>query len=81
MKTNSLGKFFTIEQILKIDFQNFHNSWKASKGISWTFIGSLHNETEMLWKKYFTVFPRLKRSFISAFFNLHDYTFKQTCSF
>ena len=31
MKTNSMGKSFTIEKILKIDFQNFHVSWKASK--------------------------------------------------
>ena len=67
MKTNSIGKSFTIEKILKIDFQNFHISWEASKSISWTFISSLHNETivkyafdEMLWKKYFTVYPRFK---------------------
>ena len=60
MKTNSIGKSFTIEKILKIDFQNFHISWKASKSISWTFIGGLHNETivkyafhEMLGKKCF----------------------------
>ena len=31
MKTNSIGKSFTIEKILKIDFQDFHISWKASK--------------------------------------------------
>ena len=67
MKTNSIGKSFTIQKILIIDFQNFHISWKASKNISWAFLGSLHNETivkyifhEMLWKKYFTVYPRLK---------------------
>ena len=62
IKHENKGKSFTIEKILKIGFQNFHISWKASKGI---FIGSLHNETvkyvfhEMLWKKYFTVCPRL----------------------
>ena len=65
MKTNSIEKSFTIEKILKIDFQNFHISWKASKSISWIFIGSLHDETivkyvfhEMLWKKYFTLYPQ-----------------------
>ena len=41
MKENSVGKSFTIEKILKIAFQNFHISWNTSKGISWTFIGSL----------------------------------------
>ena len=35
MKTNSI----------EIDFQNFYISWKGSKSISWTFLGSLHNET------------------------------------
>ena len=45
MKTNSIGKSFTIEKILKIDFQNFHISWNVSKSISRTFLGSLHNET------------------------------------
>ena len=34
-----------VEKIPKIDFQNFHFSWKGSKSISETFIGSLHNET------------------------------------
>ena len=54
------------EKILKIDFQNFHISRKASKIMSWAFLGSLHNETavkyafhEMLWKKYFTVYFHL----------------------
>ena len=68
MKTNSIGKSFTIEEILKINFQNFHISWKGSKSISWTFLGSLHNETimkyafhEMPWKKHFTVYPCLKK--------------------
>ena len=68
MKTNSIGKYFTIEKILKINFQNFHISWKASKNISWGFLGSLHNQTivkyvfhEMLRKKYFTVYPRLQK--------------------
>ena len=68
MKTNSIGKPFTIEKILKIDFQIFHISWKAWKSISWTFHGSLHNETilkyvfhEMIWKKYFTLCPHLIR--------------------
>ena len=35
--------------------------------MSWTFIGSLHNETimkyvfhEMLWEKYFTLYPGFK---------------------
>ena len=66
MKTNSIEKSFTLEKILKFDFQNFYISWKSSKTISWTFIGSLHNETivkyvfhEMFWKKYFTVYPHL----------------------
>ena len=67
MKTNSIGKFFTIEKVLKIDIQNFHISWKASKNMSGTFLGRLHNETivkyvfhEMLWKKYLTVYAQLK---------------------
>ena len=34
-----------IEKILKVDFQNFDISWDVSKSISWTFLGSLHNET------------------------------------
>ena len=62
MKTNSIGKSFMIEKILKIDI-----SWNASKSISWTFLGNLRNETimiyvfhQILWKKYFTVYPRLK---------------------
>ena len=66
MKTNSIRKSLTIEKILKIDFKNSHISLKALKSISWAFIGSLHNETvmkyafhEMLWKKCFTVYPRL----------------------
>ena len=56
-----------MEQILKIDFQNFHISWNVSKSMSWTFLGSLHNETiakyvfhEMFWKKYFAVYSRHK---------------------
>ena len=74
MKTNSIGKSFTIEKILKIDFQNFHILWKASKSITWTFLGSLHNETivkyvfhEMLWKKYFTVYSRHYDYLFTAF--------------
>ena len=66
MKKNLIVKSFMIHKILKIDFSNFCMSWKASKNISWTFLGSLHNETiakyifhEMLEKKYFTVYPRL----------------------
>ena len=47
MKTNSIGKSFTIEKIPKIDFQNFHISWKSSKSKSWTFVGSLHSETNV----------------------------------
>ena len=71
MKTNSIGKSFTIEKILKIGFQNFLISWKASKYMSWTFLGSLH---EMLWKKYFTVYPGLKTTFkfqLNCFFWFH----------
>ena len=67
MKTNLIGKSFTIEKILKIDFKNFPISWKDSKSISWTFLGSLHNEIivkyvfhEMPWKKHFTVYPCYK---------------------
>ena len=45
METNSIVKSFMIEKILKIDFQNFYISWNVSKSISWTFLGSLHNET------------------------------------
>ena len=83
MKANSIGKSFTIEKILKIDFQNFHILWKASKSISWTFIGSLHNETIvkyafiMLRKKYFTVYPRPKRrSMKTITFKINGQTFK-----
>ena len=43
MKTNSIGKSFTI---VKIDFQNFHISCKASAiYIMDISFGSLHNET------------------------------------
>ena len=73
MKTNAIEKSFTIDKILKIDFQNFHISWKGSKSISWAFLGSLHHETiakyvfhEMLWEKYFTMYPR-----INGYNNLH----------
>ena len=66
MKTNSIGNSFTTEKTLQIDFQNFDISWKVSKKISWTFLGSLHDETivkhvfhEMLWKKFVTVYPHL----------------------
>ena len=69
MKINSIGKYFTIEKILKIDFQNSHISLKASKNISWAFLGSLHNETivkyvfhDMLWKKYFSLSSPLEIS-------------------
>ena len=65
MEANSIVKSFMIEKILKIDFQNFYISWNVSKS---TFLGSLHNETivkyafhEIVWKKYFTVYPRLNR--------------------
>ena len=51
MKTNSIGKSFTIEKSFM-----FHVSWKVSKSKSCAFLGSLHDETEMLWKKYFTVY-------------------------
>ena len=67
METNSIVKSFMIEKILKIDFQNVHISWNVSKSISWTFLGSLHNETivkyvfhEVFWKNYFTVYSRLE---------------------
>ena len=59
-----------IEKILKIDFQNFYISRNVWKSISWTFLGSLHNETiviyafhEIIWKKYFTVYPRLYKQY------------------
>ena len=45
MKTNPIGKSFTIDKVLKIDFQNFYISLKASKSMKGTFLGSLHNET------------------------------------
>ena len=68
-----------IEKILKVDFQNFYISLDVSKSISWTFLGSLHNETivkyafhEIVWKKYFTVYPRLyarlKRAPVSIYY-------------
>ena len=57
METNSAGKSFTIEKILKINFQNFHISWKASKDISWTFLGSLHKET-LSWNTYFMKYSK-----------------------
>ena len=47
-------------------WQNTSGACKGSKSMSWKFLGSLHDETiakyvfhEMLWKKYFTVYPRL----------------------
>ena len=47
-------------------FHDRENPENVSKIISWTFLGSLHNETnafhEIVWKKYFTVYPRLKGS-------------------
>ena len=80
MKTNSIGNSFTIEKILKIYFQNFHISWKASKSISWKFLGSLHNEIivkyvfhGMLWKKFFTVYPRFKNEKLQEHFGDHCY--------
>ena len=59
----------------KFNRKVFHHrktfSRKASKSISWIFVSSLHNETivkyvfhEMLWKKYFTVYPRLNNKFV-----------------
>ena len=45
MKTSSIEKSFAIEKILTIDFQDFDISSNASKRISWTFFGSLHDET------------------------------------
>ena len=62
-------------------FSEFLYFWNASKCISWTFIGSLHNKTivkyvfhEMLWKKYFTVYPRHKAIWI-----LHNLFFWNSC--
>ena len=65
----------------KFNRKVFHHrktfSRKASKSISWIFIRSLHNETivkyvfhEMLWKKYFTVYPRLNNKFVMPDFNI-----------
>ena len=75
MKTNSIGKSFTIEKILKIDFQDFHISWKASKN---TLSGKKVGEK---WLNYLQVtkffpdflFPRLSFSrpvFFPDFFHL-----------
>ena len=65
-----------IGKMLKIDFQNFYILWKASKSTSWTFLGSLHNKNmvkyvfqEILWKKYFTVYPRLYK-YLQLYLNL-----------
>ena len=44
IKTNLIEKSLKIWKILKIDFQNFHTSSKASKSTSQTFLGSLHNK-------------------------------------
>ena len=52
-----------IEKILKI-----YISWNVAKSMSWTFLGSLPNKTivkyafhEIVWKKYFIVYPRFKK--------------------
>ena len=51
-------------------FSEFLYFMKDFKKKSYTFLGSLHNETnvkyafhEMFWKKYFTVYPRLKERY------------------
>ena len=51
-------------------FSEFLYFMKGFKKKSYTFLGSLHNETnvkyafhEMFWKKYFTVYPRLKEHY------------------
>ena len=68
------------------NFQNFHISWKASKSITWTFIGSLHKTIvkyvfhEMLWKKYFTVYPRFIRCYFDTN-SLKQSGFCKTCYF
>ena len=68
------------------NFQNFHISWKASKSITWTFIGSLHKTIvkyvfhEMLWKKYFTVYPRVIRCYFDTN-SLKQSGFCKTCYF
>ena len=66
MEINSIEKPFTKKKILKIDFQNFRVSLRATKIIARTFLVSLHYETivkyvfhELLWKKHFTVYPGL----------------------
>ena len=40
MKTDLIEKYFAIQKILKINFQNFDISWKGSKSISWIFLDS-----------------------------------------
>ena len=52
---------------LKINFKNFHFMKGSKKGYHEHFSVVLHNETivkykfhEMIWKKHFTMYPRLK---------------------
>ena len=49
-----------------------HDRENSENRFSWTFLGSLHNETvvkhvfhEMVWKKHFTVYSRLKNTFFT----------------
>ena len=63
MKTNSIEKYFTIQKILKIDFQNFDISWKGSKSISWIFLGS---ETQWNYRETRISWNALKETFHSV---------------
>ena len=55
MKTNSIGKCFTIDKILKIDFQNFHISRKVLKNVG------LRRNLSTLWQSLHTIYKTLKR--------------------
>ena len=64
-------------------FNERENPENQLSGFAWTFLGSLHNETlvkyvfqEMLWKKYFIVYPRLKETLFSVL--KFYYNFKNT---
>ena len=73
METNSIVKSFMIENSENRFSEFLYISWNVSKSISWTFLGSLHNETvkyvfhEIARKKYFSVGNFMKYVFHEMF--------------
>ena len=63
MKTDLIEKYFTIQKILKINFQNFDISLKGSKSISWIFLDS---ETQWNYREIRISWNVLKETFHSV---------------